>query len=186
MDIKINLNKYDNSWYKIGKGKFTQILWYYTNLFIIWNPFLPGSTIRRVALKMFGAKIGKNVIIKPRVYIKYPWKLSIGENTWIGERVWIDNLDLVEIGSNVCISQNVYMCTGNHDHKSPYFDLIIKPIKLEDEVWIGANCFVGPGVKVGYQSMVCVSSVITKNLKSKKIYAGIPATSIGVRELEKR
>ena len=56
-------------------------------------------------MRLFGASVGKGVIINPRVNIKYPWKLVIGSNVWIGEKVWIDNLADVTIGDNVCLSQ---------------------------------------------------------------------------------
>ena len=67
------------------------------------SSWIPGSTWRRILLKAYGAKIGKCVLIKPRVKIKFPWRLVVGDNSWIGESVWIDNMEQVIIGSNVCI-----------------------------------------------------------------------------------
>ena len=67
---------------------------------------------------MFGAKIGKGVIIRPGVSVKYPWKLQIGDNTWIGENVWIDNLSNIIIGKNVCVSQGAMLLSGNHNYKN--------------------------------------------------------------------
>ena len=57
--------------------------------------WFPISGFKRFLLRLFGAKIGKGVVIKPCVNIKYPWKLRIGNYVWIGENVWIDNLDTV-------------------------------------------------------------------------------------------
>ena len=71
-------------------------------------------------------KVGRSVIIKPRVRIKYPWFLQIGDNSWIGEDVWIDNLDSVIIKENVCISQGAMLMSGSHNYKSEKFDLITK------------------------------------------------------------
>ena len=84
---------------------------------------------RRFLLRLFGAKIGKKVIIRPSVKVTYPWKLSIGDYSWIGEDVWIDNLEQVIIGSNVCISQGAMLLCGNHNYKKVTFDLIIGEIK---------------------------------------------------------
>ena len=79
---------------------------------------------------MFGAKIGNGVILKPKIFIKFPWKLEIGNNTWIGEKVWIDNIETVSIGDDCCVSQGVYFCTGNHDFKKETFDFKTFKIKL--------------------------------------------------------
>ena len=95
---------------------------------------------------MFGAKIGEGVIIKPKVSVKYPWKLEIGANTWIGENVWIDNLDVVKIGSNCCLSQGALLLSGNHNYKKKSFDLLVRPITLEDGAWVGARAIVVQGV----------------------------------------
>lgn len=93
-----------------------------------WNP---SSSLRIRLLRLFGARMGKGVVIKPSVNIKYPWNLSIGDYSWIGENVWIDNLTHVAIGSNVCISQGAMLLCGNHDYKRPTFDLMVKPIVIE-------------------------------------------------------
>ena len=110
---------------------------------------LPGSRLRIVILRIFGACIGSGVVIKPHVKVKFPWRLSIGANSWIGEGVWIDNLAEVKIGSNACISQGAYLCTGSHNWAVPTFDLVVRPIEIGDEVWICANTSVGPGCAPG-------------------------------------
>ena len=93
---------------------------------------IPGSAHRCFLLRAFGAKIGRGVNIKPRVKVKFPWRLIVGNHSWIGEAVWIDNLAEVEIGANCCVSQGAYLCTGSHDWNSRKFTLITKPIRVED------------------------------------------------------
>lgn len=129
-------------------------------------------------LKLFGAKVGSGVVIKPGVNIKYPWKLIIGDFSWIGEDVWIDNIEQVIIGSNVCISQGAMLLTGNHNYKSVSFDLVIGSITLEEGVWIGAQAVVCPGVSCGSHSILTVGSVAPKNLEPYSIYQGNPAIKI--------
>ena len=126
-------------------------------------------------LRMFGARIGSGVVVKPRVTIKYPWKLAVGDHSWIGEQVWIDNLDQVTIGAHVCISQGALLLCGNHDYKKPTFDLITGPIVLENGVWIGAKASVAPGVTCGSHSVLAMGGVATKNLEAWKVYQGNPA-----------
>lgn len=128
-------------------------------------------------LKLFGSKIGKGVIIKPGVNIKYPWLLTIGDYSWIGEDVWIDNLAQVTIGLNCCISQGALLLCGNHNFRSESFDLIVKPITIEDGAWVGAKSVVCPGVTVKEDAIITVGSVATKSLDAATIYQGNPAVS---------
>ena len=180
---KVDLSRYDNSWYKstIGAGILKRILWYISNIFFFINPLNPLSGLKCWLLKLFGAQIGRRVVIKPGINIKYPWKLIIGNDCWIGENVWIDNLASITIGDNVCISQGAMLLTGNHDYKKDTFDLIVKPIVLEDGVWIGAGSTVCPGVIAYSHSVLTVGSVATKNMDPYNIYAGNPANAIRMR-----
>jgi len=177
---------YNNEWYKnrIGASKSQQVLWYFINVCFFINPFNPSSWLKRWLLKLFGARIGRGVVIKPGVSIKYPWKLFVGDYSWIGEKVWIDNLANVVIGNNVCISQGAMMLTGNHNYSAREFDLMVLAIKLEDGVWIGAKSVVCPGVTCKTHSVLSVLSVATKDLEPYTIYQGNPAIAIKERVIQ--
>jgi len=175
--VQTELSKYDNSWYKPG-GKLKILIWYFTNVIFFQNTLNPSSGLKVALLKLFGAKIGKGVVIKPGANIKYPWKLEIGDHCWIGEKVWIDNLEQVSIGSNVCISQGAMLLCGNHNYKKPTFDLIVKEIILEDGVWIGAQSLVCPGIACKSHSILAVNSVANKDLEPYKVYQGNPAAVV--------
>ncbi len=177
---KTDLSKFDNSWYKPG-GKVKRTLWYFLNFFFL-KSFLPyPSSFKVLILKVFGAKIGKGVVIKPDVNIKYPWFLEIGDNSWIGEGVWIDNIAQVKIGSNVCVSQGSYILTGNHDYKKESFDLMVKPVVIEDGVWVGAKSVVCPGVTLKSHSILSVGSVLTADTEEYAVYKGNPAVKVRKR-----
>lgn len=178
-----DLRKYKNSWYKPGGSALKRGLWYLCNA-ILFKSWLPGNSWRRLLLLTFGAKIGKAVILKPNINIKYPWNLSIGDHSWIGEKVWIDNLGKVEIGNNCCVSQGALLLCGNHNYKKSSFDLIIKEIKIEDGAWIGAKCLVGPGVICGSHAVLSAGSVATSNLEPRFVYSGNPAQKIREREID--
>lgn len=139
--------------------------------------------VKAAILKLFGASLGKGIIIKPRVNIKYPWLLSIGDYSWIGENVWIDNLVPVIIGPNCCISQGAMLLTGNHDYKKSSFDLITGGIHLEEGVWVGAQATVCPGVTMKSHSILSVGSVLTKDSDDYTIYQGNPAKPVRKREI---
>lgn len=181
--MKVKLNDYNNKWFNPG-SRFKIFIWYFTNLFIIRNKFNPSSKVKKYFLRRFGASIGRGVVIKPGVNIKYPWLLSIGNYSWIGEDVWIDNLAEVNIGCNCCVSQGAMLLCGNHNFKKSSFDLIIKPIILEDGVWIGAQSTVCPGVTAKSHSILTVGSIITKNMDPYTIYQGNPAKAIKNRNIE--
>jgi putative colanic acid biosynthesis acetyltransferase WcaF len=170
-----DLSKFNNSWYDSGGTRIKIALWYFTNILFLMNPLNPISCIKVYLLRLFGAKIGKNVVIKPSVNIKYPWRLFVGDNTWIGEKTWIDNLSNVYIGNNVCISQGAMLLTGNHNYKKVTFDLVIGEIRIEDGVWIGAHSVVCSGVTCFSHAILTVNSVATKNLEAYSIYQGNPA-----------
>ena len=181
---KTDLSKYDNSWYSPKAGWVKRIVWHFTNQLFFNNGFFPLSSLKILILRIFGAKVGNGVTIKPSVNIKYPWMLKIGDNTWIGENVWIDNLTSVHIGNNVCLSQGAMILTGNHNHKLSTFDLIVDEIIMEDGVWIGARSVVCPGVTCFSHSILSVNSVATMNMESYGIYQGNPAKKVRSRVID--
>jgi putative colanic acid biosynthesis acetyltransferase WcaF len=175
MNNTVDLSQYDNHWFNPGGNKLKRTIWFYINIFIFNSYLFPFSFLKRQILRLFGAKIASNVLIKPKVNIKYPWNLEIGKNTWIGESVWIDNLCQVSIGENVCISQGAMILCGNHNFKSVKFNLIVESITIEDGAWIGAKSLVCPGVTAKSHSILTAMSVATKDLAEYGIYQGNPA-----------
>ena len=183
---KTDLSKYNNDWYKqsnLTRGFLIAAIWYIINALFINSYLLIPSSIKKSLLKLFGAKVGKNVTMKPNINIKYPWNLEIGDNVWLGEELWIDSLGKVKTGDNCCLSQGAMLLSGNHDYKKPSFDLIVKDIILEEGVWIGAKSVVCGGVTCYSHSVLSVNSVATKSLDAYGIYQGNPAQLIRQREI---
>lgn len=178
-----DFSQFNNSWYKPGKNLIIRTLWYLINLFIFNNAVFPISSIKVLLLRLFGAKVGKKVVIKPSVNIKYPWRLTIGNHVWIGENVWIDSLGDILIGNNCCISQGAMLLCGNHNYNKPTFDLMVGEIILEDGVWIGAKSIVCPGVRCQSHSVLSAGSVATSLLEPYGIYQGNPAVKIKERKI---
>ena len=180
--MKVDLVAFNNSWYRAG-AKWKIALWYFVNIAFIQSPH-PFSGLRVFWLKLFGASISGNVVIRPGVKVKYPWKQKLCGPVWIGEDVWIDNLDTVTIAANSCISQGAMLLCGNHDYKSPKFDLIIGPIVLEEGVWIGAKSIVCPGCVCRSHSILSVGSIVSGEMASYTIYKGNPALPVRRREIQ--
>lgn len=177
-----DLSKYTKGNYSVGKNKIVQLLWYMVNHTVFMSAFFVSKGLKRFLLRLFGAKVGKCVVIKPCVNIKFPWRLSVGENSWIGEGVWIDNHDNIIIGKNCCISQGVLLETGSHNYKSLDFKLITAPITIHDGAWICAKSVVLPKTEIGKNVVLSASSVIQGNTEEGFIYRGNPAIAIKKRE----
>ncbi len=174
------LATYATGQFSRGRPAALEALWLVVQYLVV-SSWLPGSAHRRWALRLFGAKIGAGVVIKPRVRVKFPWRLEVGDHSWIGEGAWIDNLAPVRIGANCCISQEAYLCTGNHDWRRETFDLVTLPITVRDGAWVAARAVVGPGVVIGDGAVLGLGSVATNNLAAWKIYSGCPAREVGER-----
>ncbi len=186
---KTDLSKFNNDWYKNSElrgGIVKNILWYFCNQLFINSYFPLPMGIKVWLLRLFGASLGENITIKPKVNIKAPWNLSIGNHVWIGEKVWIDNLGKVSIGSHACLSQGALILSGNHDYKKSTFDLILKNIEIEEGVWIGAYAVVCGGVKCHSHSVLSVNSVASQDLMAYTIYQGNPCRAIRSRILTDR
>ncbi|MEZ6042912.1 MAG: putative colanic acid biosynthesis acetyltransferase [Planctomycetaceae bacterium] len=135
--------------------------WYFVSVLFVecaWNPL---SSVRVWLLRLFGASIGDGVVIRPNVRVKYPWRLTIGNDCWIGRDVWIDNLDDVVLASDVCISQAAYLCTGSHDHRSATFELQTGPIRVGHGAWICCRAVLLKDVVVMPMEIVSANAVRT-------------------------
>ena len=177
-----SLSSYNNSWYRPG-NIFKQVTWHIIGRITI-NTYLPIPMFFKIlVLRSFGAKIGSNVTIKPKVNIKYPWFFIAESDIWIGENVWIDNLTTVTLCNNCCLSQGAMLLTGNHNFTKTGFDLIVKPVIIGSGAWIGAKATVCPGVTVHSHAVLTVNSVATKDLEAYGIYQGNPCVFIKTRNL---
>ena len=176
--IGVQLRKsFNKKNFNAGASSLKILLWYFTSMFFFRSGLIPFSSILVAILRLYGAKIGKDVRIKPYVHIYYPWKLTMDDHSWLAE-CRIENLAPVTIGKNVCVSQKAMLLTGNHDYKTPDFDLITKPIVLEDGVWIGANAVVCPGITAKSHAVLTVGSIATRDLEAYSIYQGNPAVKV--------
>ncbi len=171
----MRLDQYNNSDFQRGASQMVEILWWLVRslLFACWFPIPSG--IKVLALRLFGSKIGKGVVIRSRVNITFPWRLTIGDDVWIGDEVLILSLAPVTIGSNVCISQRAFLCTGSHKFRSENFDLETKPISVGEGSWIAANVFVGPGVTLGRGTLCSVGAVVLRSCGPDQVLVGNPA-----------
>ena len=178
MPPHVDLSRFTTGQFDRGAGPLKEAIWLLVSRLLFQFCPVSLSALKCMVLRWFGAAVGQGVVIKPNVKISFPWKLSLGDHVWLGEECWLLNLAPIAIASHVCLSQRAFLCTGNHDYKSPTFDLITKPIRVEPGAWIGAGGFVGPGVSVGSHAVLTAGSVAAKDLEPYGIYQGNPAVQV--------
>jgi putative colanic acid biosynthesis acetyltransferase WcaF len=171
----MRLDLYDNSSFDRGASKLTEALWILCKCVFFLNPFPWPSSLRVRLLRLFGSKIGRGVVIRSGVNVTFPWRFTTGDHVWIGDEVLILTLAPVTIGSQVCISQRAYLCTGSHDWRRETFDLQTRSIVVEDSVWISSQAFIGPGLRIGNDSVIAAGAIVTKSIPSHSLAKGNPA-----------
>jgi len=176
----MRLDLFENPDFDRGRPKWVELLWIVVSALVV-ESWIPLTRLKVGALRMFGARIGRGVVIKPHVRVKFPWKLEIGDYSWIGEDVWIDNLAPVKIGSHSCLSQGVYLCTGSHNWSKQTFDLVTRSITIDDQVWLCAKSSIGPGVHVGQGAVLTMGGIAMSDLETWTIHAGLPAKQVRKR-----
>ena len=164
-----------------GRRKLVEALWYLIKCVFLLSSLPWPSALRVWWLRRFGAQVGIGVVIKPRVNIHFPWKLDLGEYAWIGEEVFILNFEPVRIGKHACISQRAFLCAGNHDFRDVAMSYRNEPIVVGNGAWIGAQCFVGPGVFVGEDAVSSAGSVVVRDLPPGMICSGNPCAPMKPR-----
>lgn len=156
---------------------------YYFYCFILNNiiTFLPIWFVRKIFYLLSGMKIGKNTIINMKQCFLSPQRIHIGNNTHINQSSFFDGRGGIEIGNNVSISYFVRLVTGSHDCQNKYFPVSYERIVIKDNVWIGINSIILPGVTIGEGAVVAAGSVVTKDVSAYTIVAGVPAKHISDR-----
>lgn len=136
---------------------------------------------RRLLLRAFGADLARVVRIRRTVVIECPWNLKVGNDSAVGDRAILYCLGPVVLGDRVTISQGAHLCAGTHDFRQPSMPLIRAGITVQDDVWICADAFVGPGVTVGHGAILGACGVAIRSLAPWTIFRGNPAVPIGPR-----
>lgn len=167
-----------------GAGNFkVQCWWAIQSLFFNLSPQVMYKW-RIFLLRLFGASIGKGVIIRPSVKITYPWKLTIGDYAWIGDNVELYTLGEIVIGNNAVVSQRSYICTGSHDYTKSTFDIYALKTVIEDEAWVATDVYVAPGVTIGRGAVIGARSSVFSDMPAGMICVGSPAKPIKPRVMD--
>ena len=170
----VDLRQYDSSQHDRGRPGWLVMLWWLIQGICFPLSLHNFNGFRVWLLRLFGAKIGQGVVIRPTARFTYPWKIAIGDYSWIGDNVVLYSVDRINIGCHCVISQKSYLCTGSHDITKPNFSLITAPIEIGNGVWIATDCFVAAGVTIGANTIVGARSSVFRNIPAQKIAWGSP------------
>ena len=99
----------------------------------------------------------------------------------MGDRAHLYALGPIRIGDRVTVSQGAHLCAGSHDFRDPTMALTRPPIRIDDDVWVCADAFVGPGVEIGRGAVVGARAVVVRSVAAGTIVAGNPARQVGRR-----
>jgi putative colanic acid biosynthesis acetyltransferase WcaF len=170
----VDLRKYDQSDFDRGRGGWYIFLWWFVQAIIFPLTLHNMSGTRCALLRLFGARIGKGVLIRPTARFTYPWKVTIGDYSWIGDDVVLYSLDEIKIGTHCVVSQKSYICTGSHDIKDPAFGLKTAEVAIGNGAWVATDCFVGPGVTIGANAVVGARSSVFTDMPQGQVCWGTP------------
>lgn len=136
---------------------------------------------RRWLLRRFGARIGRQVLIRPGASVTYPWKLRVGDHAWIGDEVVLYSLGEIDIGAHAVISQRGYLCAADHDHEQADFPIRARAIVIGEQAWVAADAFIGPGVHIGAGAVIGARSAVFRDMPSGMVCMGAPARPVRPR-----
>lgn len=162
------------------RSRFQVYLWAVCELLFVSSAWQVSSRLRVAVLRAFGAEIGRGVIMRPRIRVRFPWKLHIGDDSWIGEGVWLHNQDHIYISHDCVISQETMLTTGSHAHRRD-MALITRPIVIEPGVWITSRCMVLGGAHLGRSALARPMTVVAGDIPANTVVAGPDCRAVGTR-----
>ncbi len=140
-----------------------------------------GGPGRRTAWRLLGAEIADTARIGPRVWMRNPRNVRIGERSRIGGRVWIDSWGEITIGSNVLMNGEIDLLSTQHLIDHPRLKGERRSISIGDYVWLPWKIIVMPGVNIGDYAVIGTGSVVTHDVPDYGVAVGNPARVVRER-----
>ena len=138
------------------------------------------ETREKIIRELFGS-VGENPVVLPVFNCDNGKNIHVGNNFLANYNVTILDIREVFIGNDVMIAPNVLITTVNHPlnpaGRRKHLG-IAKPVKIGNDVWIGANVTILPGVEIGNNVVIAAGAVVTKNIPDNSLVGGVPAKLI--------
>ena len=163
------------------KRAFFEELWSWFQFLFSWIPGRIGHFTRGFFLGLFFLKKGKMLEVKENVEIWNPRNLIVGNNCGIGRNNIINCVGNVSLGNDVRLGPNVMITTVNHTRISSGMKnktRTIRNVKLGNNIWVGNDVTILPGVEIGDNCVIAAGAVVTKSFPCNSVIAGIPGKKI--------
>lgn len=144
----------------------------------------PSHHLRRLLLRLGGAKIGKDSSIHMGCRFFSLRNIKIGDDSIMGYGAFLDGRAPIVIGNHVDIASEVMIYSSEHDIDSEDFSAKSNPVIIEDFCFIGPRAIILPGVKIGKGAVIAAGAVVTKDVSEFSIVGGVPAATIGERRIK--
>lgn len=181
-NTKIDLSQYKNTFSR--KNQIVRLLWTITwTIFVKPLPRSIGNSWKIFLLRLFGAKIHKKAVVYSSVRIYMPWNLEMHAYSCLAPEVDCYNVNKIKIGAHTTVSQKTYLCGASHDVTLIHNPLICAPIIIEDQVWVGADAYLGMGITIGQGAVIGARACVYKDVEPWTIVGGNPAKFIKKRVL---
>ena len=171
--------------YTISNSTSGTVSWIFDKIYHFFDSI---AHLRAISWGLFLKSIGENVVIHRGCVFGQPQEIEIGSNVFINKNVMFLNSKEINIklGDFVMIGPNSVFITDSIDYQDwtkpmYYSSKFHKPIEVGNDVWIGANVTVLPGVKIEQGAIVAAGAVVTKDVPAYAIVAGVPAKVIKYR-----
>lgn len=166
-------------------SKIYRLIWAITSIILIRPlPRTMGQSWIHFIYRLFGATIGKRVLLYPSAVVYDPRNLIMKDHSEIGPKAEIYNVNRIVLENSAIVSQRAYLCTASHDINNPDFPLITKPITIGRNSWVAADAFIGMGVTIGEGAVVGACAAVFKDVEPWTVVGGNPAEFIKKRELK--
>ena len=168
-------------WWSVRSELGSLALW-----LLAWLPLESGMRLRRLCMPLFLQSLGEQAVFQTGLRITNPERVAVGSQCRFGQGVFITGGGGVHIGNWVSIGPDVKLWSVNHRFEDPDVPIRqqgweLKPVVIEDDVWLAANVFVMPGVTIGRGSVVSACTVVSRSVPPYSLVAGNPGRVVGWR-----
>lgn len=143
------------------------------------NSYRSPKELRELFSQLIGKEVDESFGIFPPFSSDYGQNISIGKNVFINSGCCFQDQGGIEIGDNVLIGQQVVIATLNHDLiPQKRANMIASPVKIGNDVWIGAHATILSGVTIGNGAVIAAGAVVTKDVEENTVVGGVPAKAL--------
>ncbi|MEB3273177.1 MAG: WcaF family extracellular polysaccharide biosynthesis acetyltransferase [Prochlorothrix sp.] len=171
---RVDLRSYSPSNSDRGRSRLIILLWWLLQAIVFPLSHHSAHNIRCALLRLFGAKIGQRVHIRPTARFTYPWNVTLSDDVWVGDDAVFYSIAPIWVGCHAVVSQETYLCTASHDVRDPGFGLVTGSIAVGNGAWVATRCFVGPGVRIGANAVIGVNSTVLQDMPPNQVCFGTP------------